>query len=232
MQPHPSPMSNSLEPSLPITYDHDEWPKMPDGTDFDGKQLLTLVRSGNSPFHGLWDVNLLIQEVEEALDARVIDIPFIYKGSNNYVSFRSKSSSSNSIPNLSSGGVDRVFISSCRIDRTSWPVCLETTSTCRISTAPRFISKFPRSSSKLQFISSCTQSLASWLPACFTIVSRSSTVVLNFISQRILRAATYSYLKEQRERIIYGGVSAQNNRCVPLSAISSVLFCSNRSYLC
>jgi hypothetical protein len=34
-------------------YDHDEWPKMPDGNDFDGKQLLTLVRSGNSPFHGL-----------------------------------------------------------------------------------------------------------------------------------------------------------------------------------
>jgi hypothetical protein len=34
-------------------YDHDEWPKTPDGNDFDGKQLLTLVRTGNSPFHGL-----------------------------------------------------------------------------------------------------------------------------------------------------------------------------------
>lgn len=67
-------------------YGHDEWPKMPDGNDFDGKQLLTLVRSGNSPFHGLWDVNLLIREIEEHLDAHVIDIPFIYKGSNNYVS--------------------------------------------------------------------------------------------------------------------------------------------------
>jgi hypothetical protein len=37
-------------------YDHDEWPKTPDGNDFDGKQLLTLARTGNSPFHGLWDV--------------------------------------------------------------------------------------------------------------------------------------------------------------------------------
>ena len=38
----------------------DEWPKMRDGNDLDGKQLLSLVRSGNSPFKGLWEVNLLI----------------------------------------------------------------------------------------------------------------------------------------------------------------------------
>jgi hypothetical protein len=62
-------------------YDHDDWLKMPDGSDFDGKQLLTLVRSGNSPFHGLWDVNLLIREIEENLGAQVIIIPVIYKGS-------------------------------------------------------------------------------------------------------------------------------------------------------
>ena len=67
-------------------YECDAWPKMPDGNDFDGKQLLNLVRSGNSPFHGLWDVNLLIREVEENLDAHVIDIPVISHGSNNYVS--------------------------------------------------------------------------------------------------------------------------------------------------
>ena len=64
----------------------DDWPKMPDGSDFDGKHLLTLIRSGNSPFYGVWDVNLLIREVEENLGAQVIDIPIIYKGSNNYVS--------------------------------------------------------------------------------------------------------------------------------------------------
>lgn len=63
----------------------DDWPKMPDNSDFDGKQLLTLVRSGNSPFHGVWDINLLIREIEENLSAEVIDIPTIFKGSNNYV---------------------------------------------------------------------------------------------------------------------------------------------------
>lgn len=62
----------------------DDWPKMPDGRDFDGQQLLTLVRSGNSPFHGVWDVNLLIREIEENVGAQVVDIPAVYKGSNNY----------------------------------------------------------------------------------------------------------------------------------------------------
>lgn len=64
----------------------DDWPKMPDGSDFNGKDLLTLVRNGNSPFHGVWDVNLLIREIEEGIGAQVIDIPATYKGSNNYVS--------------------------------------------------------------------------------------------------------------------------------------------------
>jgi hypothetical protein len=66
---------------------------MPDSNDFDGKQLLTLVRSGNSPFYRLWDINLLIREIKENLDAHVIDIPVISKGSNNYVSSCLKSSS-------------------------------------------------------------------------------------------------------------------------------------------
>jgi hypothetical protein len=64
----------------------DDWPKMPDGSDFDGKQLLVLVRSGNSPFHGVWNVNLLIREIEENLGTQVIDVPVIYKGSNSLVS--------------------------------------------------------------------------------------------------------------------------------------------------
>ncbi|KAM3444756.1 hypothetical protein NHJ13734_001106 [Beauveria thailandica] len=62
----------------------DPWPKMPDGTDFDGKQLLSLVHSGKSPFEDAWDVNLLIRELEENLGAAVTDIPFVYDGSNNY----------------------------------------------------------------------------------------------------------------------------------------------------
>jgi hypothetical protein len=82
----------------------DDWPKMPDGSDFDGKQLLTLIRSDNSPFYGVWDVNLLIREVEENLGAQVIDIPIIYKGSNNYVSSYLQSSQSDSIHRLRLSG--------------------------------------------------------------------------------------------------------------------------------
>ena len=62
------------------------WPKMPDGSDFDGKHLLSLVQTGNSPFHGLWDVDALVQEIEEVLGDQVLDIPFVSDGSNNYVS--------------------------------------------------------------------------------------------------------------------------------------------------
>ena len=64
----------------------DDSPEMPDGSAFDGTQLLTLVRSGNSPMSRVWDVNLLIREVEEVLGSEVIDIPTVTKGSNNYVS--------------------------------------------------------------------------------------------------------------------------------------------------
>lgn len=63
----------------------DDWPTMPDGSDFDGKQLLTLVNTDSSPFR-TWDVRLLIREIEEKLDSQVTDIPAVYKGSNNYVS--------------------------------------------------------------------------------------------------------------------------------------------------
>lgn len=44
--------------------------------------LLQLTLTGKSPFGGLWDVRLLIQEIEENLDIRVTDITFIDKGSN------------------------------------------------------------------------------------------------------------------------------------------------------
>ena len=66
-----------------MAYYGDEWPKIQDGTDFDGKNLLTLVRNGNNPF--VWDVNLLIQEVEENLATQVIDIPVVSSGANYYV---------------------------------------------------------------------------------------------------------------------------------------------------
>ena len=55
------------------------WPAIPNGN---GKQL---VHSGHNPF--AWNANLLIRKIEENLDAQVIDIPTVHKGSNNYVSF-------------------------------------------------------------------------------------------------------------------------------------------------
>ena len=63
----------------------DEWPSGPDGDQYDGKQLMELVRSDNSPFRKVWDVKLLIQEIEEKLNTQVIDIPVVDKGSNNFV---------------------------------------------------------------------------------------------------------------------------------------------------
>lgn len=64
----------------------DEWPSMPSGGEYDGKQLFKLIKSDNSPFQSVWNVGLLIQEVEENLRTKVVDIPFVHKGSNNYVS--------------------------------------------------------------------------------------------------------------------------------------------------
>jgi hypothetical protein len=67
-------------------YWRDEWPSTPSGKPYDGKHLLDLVRRGKSPFCGVWDVRLLIREIEEQLNTKVTDIPIIAKGSNNYVS--------------------------------------------------------------------------------------------------------------------------------------------------
>lgn len=64
----------------------DDWPTNGDGTEYDGKNLLDLVRKDQSPFRGVWDVNQLIAEVEEKLNSKVLDILNVHKGSNNYVS--------------------------------------------------------------------------------------------------------------------------------------------------
>ena len=63
----------------------DEWPTMPDGSEYDGKHLMEFVRNGKSPFGDAWDVMLLVREVEENLKVQVTDIPIVDKGSNNYV---------------------------------------------------------------------------------------------------------------------------------------------------
>lgn len=49
---------------------------------------MDLVRNDNSPFQGVWDVRLLIQEIEEKLNTQVTDVPIVDKGSNNYVGSR------------------------------------------------------------------------------------------------------------------------------------------------
>ncbi|UPL03666.1 hypothetical protein LCI18_014600 [Fusarium solani-melongenae] len=64
-------------------YTRDSWPKTPDGKDFDGTGLLNLVHKGSSPFKDAWDVNKLLQEIEFHTHAKVVDIPYVSKGSNN-----------------------------------------------------------------------------------------------------------------------------------------------------
>lgn len=70
---------------------------MPDGTRWNGKNLLKLVHSGNSPFRNVWDVKLLLREVETQTQSRIVDIPMVYGGANNYVcGFFTTSPNSNS----------------------------------------------------------------------------------------------------------------------------------------
>lgn len=63
----------------------DTWPTMADGRDYDGRNLLRLIRDGRSPFADRWDVNLLIREIQDKLATQVVDIPVVTFGSNNYV---------------------------------------------------------------------------------------------------------------------------------------------------
>ncbi|KAK0733205.1 hypothetical protein B0T26DRAFT_808050 [Lasiosphaeria miniovina] len=61
----------------------DDWPMMLDGSDYDRKQLLSLVRDNHSPFRDAWNVKSLIREVEAAVDDEVVDIPIVTRGSSN-----------------------------------------------------------------------------------------------------------------------------------------------------
>lgn len=87
---HPSPLalrSQRLRALILAMGWRDEWPLMPDGTSYDGKDLFHLTQAGKSPFDREWDVRLLIQEIEGKLNTTVTDIPTIGKGSNSYVSY-------------------------------------------------------------------------------------------------------------------------------------------------
>lgn len=69
-----------------LKYFCDDWPSMADGGQYNGTQMLGLLRINKSPFRGIWDVNLLIKETEDVLKASVVHIPFVYHGDSNYVS--------------------------------------------------------------------------------------------------------------------------------------------------
>jgi hypothetical protein len=81
----PSPFGiNNIDLEMTQTYTYDDWPELPDGTPYDGTQILALIAANNDPF-GSWDIRLLTQQIEESLNTRVVDIPLITKGSNKYV---------------------------------------------------------------------------------------------------------------------------------------------------
>ncbi|KAI4266827.1 MAG: hypothetical protein L6R38_008525 [Xanthoria sp. 2 TBL-2021] len=45
----------------------DDWPLGPDGTPYDGKRLMDLLRNNSSPFRASWDVQSLVREIEVKL---------------------------------------------------------------------------------------------------------------------------------------------------------------------
>lgn len=85
LQPHFSGEGDRSQYTTTTMGWRDEWPSRADGQKYDGKQLMELIRNNESPFHSVWDVKLLIREIEDNLKTVVTDIPAIYKGSNNYV---------------------------------------------------------------------------------------------------------------------------------------------------
>lgn len=182
----------------------DDCPKMQNGIDFDGKQLLTLVRSGNSPFHGVWNVNLLIQEVEENLNTHVVDIPIVYKGSNNYGFHLKLSNQPDIVARLARGDVNMPNFD-------GFPL------------KPRF----PRPGSRWLSTIYCARSLTSWPLACFTTVFRCNTLVPDLMFLRILQVGACSCLKKQKERIMYGTISAQRGR--PISLLRPPVFAHHYS---
>jgi hypothetical protein len=58
-----------------------DWPCYPDdNTPYDGKELFTLLQEGKDPFKARWSVQQLLQEVEENLNVKIVDIPIVHDG--------------------------------------------------------------------------------------------------------------------------------------------------------
>ncbi|KAL9079297.1 MAG: hypothetical protein Q9157_001820 [Trypethelium eluteriae] len=84
----------------------DDWPTAPDGSEYNGQDLLHLMHDGRSPFAERWDAGLLIREIEEHLAAQVVDIPAISKGSNNYGFYFKLSNRPDIVARLARGDVN------------------------------------------------------------------------------------------------------------------------------
>lgn len=63
----------------------DNWPTLPDGTAWDGANLLALASRGQCPFRD-WDIYTLVREIEAVLGTAVINIPRASFGANHYAS--------------------------------------------------------------------------------------------------------------------------------------------------
>lgn len=79
------PSPPALSTSSGDDYLGDHWPQMSDGSQWDGRNLLDLFGRGQSPFGPVWDVSLLLQEVEDKAGATVVGVPRVHTGANNYV---------------------------------------------------------------------------------------------------------------------------------------------------
>jgi hypothetical protein len=113
----------------------------------------------------------------------------------------------------------RGFTSSSRTGEMWWRGWHVGMSICLILTAFQFVYKFRRPSSKWQCTSSCDRSRKSWFLAYYTTVFQWSWLGLEWIFLRILLAAACSCLKEQRERIMCGGISTLKKGYVPMSKL-------------
>lgn len=115
---------------------------------------------------------------------------------------------------------NRASTSNYRINWTSSPVYLVVMSTCPTFPASQSNHRLKRSSSRWRYIGSYGQNLEYWYPVCCTTVFQSSTStwVTALIPHKILPAVACFFSRKQREKKMYGGNSAQINRCnsIPL----------------
>lgn len=170
-----------MDATIAEEYSHDDWPKMPDGSEFDGTQLLQLFCSNKSPFQRDWDLNFLIQEIEHNLNTQVIDIQLVSKGSNNYGLHLKLSNRPDIIARVARGDVN-------------------------IPGFDGFLSngKFTRFGLRRQRTSFYARNLTWWLLDYCIIASLCSILNPDFSVRPILQAAACTSSKEPEDKITCG----------------------------